>query len=255
MAADVRRVAQVPEVVLDEPEHRVGDDVVEAVVGLGLGLDEPHAEGAALGRLDLERLAAVLARDVDVLLGHRAGDPDRVAVGGQPGQRGHEPARAALDRTVLLVRHWSAVRDQDEGSCSVMSPDDIRSGRELRAARNDPDSTGRGRPLGELDLDDPVSPPRWISTSAVSPGLKRAIALGEVVGVLDLRVADLRDHVPAAGERAALEDLVRRCRRAARRSPPARPGRSPGPTRLVGVDLKCSTSCGYSGTEETPRYA
>jgi hypothetical protein len=32
--ADVRRVALVPEVVLDEPEHRVGEDVVEAVVGL-----------------------------------------------------------------------------------------------------------------------------------------------------------------------------------------------------------------------------
>ena len=70
--ADVRRVAQVPEVVLDEPEHRVGDDVVEAVVGLVVGLDEAHAEGAALGRLDLERLAAVLAGDLDVLVGHRA---------------------------------------------------------------------------------------------------------------------------------------------------------------------------------------
>src|SRR5919107_517874 len=32
--ADVRRVAQVPQVVLDEPQQRVGDDVVEAVVGV-----------------------------------------------------------------------------------------------------------------------------------------------------------------------------------------------------------------------------
>jgi hypothetical protein len=57
--ADVRRVAQVPQVVLDEPEHRVGDDVVEAVVGLGVGGHEAHVVGAALGRLDLERPASV----------------------------------------------------------------------------------------------------------------------------------------------------------------------------------------------------
>ena len=40
VAADVRRVGQIPQVVLDEPQHRVGDDVVEAVVGLGVGGDE-----------------------------------------------------------------------------------------------------------------------------------------------------------------------------------------------------------------------
>ena len=49
LAADVRRVRQVPEVVLDEPQHRVGEDVVEAVVGLGVGDDEPHLELAAGG--------------------------------------------------------------------------------------------------------------------------------------------------------------------------------------------------------------
>jgi len=110
--ADVRRVAQVPEVVLDEPEHRVGDDVVEAVVGLVLGLDEADPEGAALGRLHFEGLAAVLAGDLDVLVGHRRGDPDRVAVRGQAGQRRHEPARAALDRAVFLIGHRPPVGDQ-----------------------------------------------------------------------------------------------------------------------------------------------
>ena len=45
--ADVRRVALVPEVVLDEPEHRVREDVVEAVVGLGVGVHEADAEVAA----------------------------------------------------------------------------------------------------------------------------------------------------------------------------------------------------------------
>ena len=112
--ADVRRVAQVPEVVLDEPEHRVGDDVVEAVVGVVVGLDEADPERAALGRLDLERLAAVLARDVDVLVGHRGGDPDRVAVRREARQRGHQAARPALDRAVLLIGHRPPIGDQDQ---------------------------------------------------------------------------------------------------------------------------------------------
>ena len=34
--AHVGRVGEIPQVVLDEPQHRVGDDVVEAVVGLGV---------------------------------------------------------------------------------------------------------------------------------------------------------------------------------------------------------------------------
>ena len=60
VAADVRRVAQVPQVVLDEPEHRVGEDVVEAVVGVGVRGHEAHADVAAVRRRDLEGLAAVL---------------------------------------------------------------------------------------------------------------------------------------------------------------------------------------------------
>ncbi len=42
LLADVRRVGEVPEVVLDEPEDRVGDHVVEAVVGVGVAADEQH---------------------------------------------------------------------------------------------------------------------------------------------------------------------------------------------------------------------
>ena len=62
VAADVRRVGQVPEVVLDEPQHRVREDVVEAVVGLVVADDEAHVELAALRGVDDERLAARLAR-------------------------------------------------------------------------------------------------------------------------------------------------------------------------------------------------
>ena len=58
LAADVRRVGQVPQVVLDEPQHRVGDDVVEAVVGVGVRDHQAHAEvDVAGGRAHGEGLA------------------------------------------------------------------------------------------------------------------------------------------------------------------------------------------------------
>jgi hypothetical protein len=47
--------------VLDEPQHRVGDHAVEGVVGGGVGLDEAHAELAAVRGVDLEGMVAVLA--------------------------------------------------------------------------------------------------------------------------------------------------------------------------------------------------
>ena len=159
VAADVRRVALVPEVVLDEPEHRVGDDVVEAVVGLVVGLDEAHAERPALGRLDLERPPAVLARDLDVALGHRGGDPDRVAVRREARQRGHEPAGAALDGAVVLVGDGPPVGDEDEGAALGHPP--------LGA------DNGRSSSLTLISL---VSPPRWTSTETSWPGWNWATA-------------------------------------------------------------------------------
>ena len=42
LAADVRCVGQVPQVVLDEPQHRVGEHVVEAVIGLGVADHQTH---------------------------------------------------------------------------------------------------------------------------------------------------------------------------------------------------------------------
>ena len=92
VAADVRRVGEIPQVVLDEPQHRVGEDVVEAVVGLGRGLDEPHEVVAAGRRGDLEGAAAVAVRDGGVVLAHRRGDPDQLAVGGEAAQRRDEAA-------------------------------------------------------------------------------------------------------------------------------------------------------------------
>ena len=114
VAADVGRVGEVPEVVLDEPQHRVGEDVVEAVVGVGVGLDEAHQVVAAGRRAHLERLPAVAARGARVVLAHRRGDPDRVAVRRQPAQRRDEAAAAALHRPVGLEGDRPAVGDQHQ---------------------------------------------------------------------------------------------------------------------------------------------
>ena len=43
-AIDRRRVGELPEVVLDEPQHRIRHDVVEPVVGLGVVCDEAEPE-------------------------------------------------------------------------------------------------------------------------------------------------------------------------------------------------------------------
>ena len=106
VAADVRRVREVPEVVLDEPEHRVGHDVVEAVVGLGIALDE--ADPCSAVELHLEAAAVVCAARLDVLLGHGRGDPDRLAVLHEALQGGDEPAAAAASGQPAPppVRRW-----------------------------------------------------------------------------------------------------------------------------------------------------
>jgi hypothetical protein len=92
--ADVRSVREVPEVVLDKPEDRVRDHVVEAVVGLALGLDQEDVV-ADVVELDAGRLPLRLARHGEVLVRHRRRDPERPAVGHQPAQGGDETAAAA----------------------------------------------------------------------------------------------------------------------------------------------------------------
>ena len=118
LLADVRRVGEVPEVVLDEPEDRVGDHVVEAVVGGRVAADHADAVVDPV-ELELDRPALGLLGDGDVLVGHRRGDPDRVAVGDQPREGGDEAAAAAPQRplTVLaaLELQRPPIRDDDQG--------------------------------------------------------------------------------------------------------------------------------------------
>ncbi len=66
MAADVRGVGQIPQVVLDEPQHRVREHVVEAVVRLRVARHQAHLELLARGGAHGERAAAVGAGDLDV---------------------------------------------------------------------------------------------------------------------------------------------------------------------------------------------
>ncbi len=116
LLADVGRVGEVPEVVLDEPEDRVRDHVVEAVVGLGVTADQQHPVVDPVDR-ELRRSAALLAHR-DVLVGHRRGDPERVSVGDEAGERRHQsttaPTHGALPGVVTLELSGPAIGDDDE---------------------------------------------------------------------------------------------------------------------------------------------
>ena len=76
-------------------------------------------------------LLVVPAAGLDVLVGHRRGDPQGVAVAQQPGEGGHEPAAAAardqLAALVALEGRRAAVGEQDEPGCSMVTrPEAVR---------------------------------------------------------------------------------------------------------------------------------
>ena len=116
VAPDVGRVREVPEVMLDEPQHRVRHHVVEAVVRLRVARHELHPVVVAV-QVDLERSAAVLFGDLGVLIRHCRGHPDGVAVMDEPLQRGHETA-AATRRLSILEGRRAAVRYENERGLS-----------------------------------------------------------------------------------------------------------------------------------------
>ena len=103
----------------------IGEDVVEGVVGVRVARDQAHLELPARGRADRECPSAVLARDGHLVLVHRGGNPDRVAVRGQPGQRRHEAARAPLDLSVRAEVDRPTVAHQHQRSalCRCASHD------------------------------------------------------------------------------------------------------------------------------------
>ena len=117
---DVRRVGEPPEVVLEKPERRVRDDVVEPVVGRRVVRDEPQPVRRAVARDLFDRLSAGLGDDDAVLVGHRARDPRHVVVRDEAAQRSDEPAAAAPGHALAVFvareRGGAAVRDDDQPS-------------------------------------------------------------------------------------------------------------------------------------------
>ena len=116
LPVEARRVGQVEQGVMDEPQHAVRDHVVEAGEGGGLNRDVPNVVLRIL-RQDLD---AALWRPLGyqaVALSHGGGDPQ--APGGLQGagQPGDQPAQPpALDHLAVrveVVRDGSAVGGDD----------------------------------------------------------------------------------------------------------------------------------------------
>ncbi len=110
---DVRRVAQVVQPVLDEPQQGVGDHGVEVLVGNGIDLDQTDLKAALGVRLgdrrflrhrDVQRSVLVFAGHRDVFVGARRAYPHRVVeLGGQAHQRRHESARATTRQALTAL--------------------------------------------------------------------------------------------------------------------------------------------------------
>ena len=102
---EIGRVREVPQVVLEKPERRVRDDVVEPVVRGLIVSDEPQAIRRPVVSRLRDRLAAGLRRNRAVLVGHCARNPRHVVHRDQASERGDEPAAtAARDPIAFLVQ-------------------------------------------------------------------------------------------------------------------------------------------------------
>ena len=161
LAPHVRRVAQVPEVVLDEPEHRVGDDVVVRVVGLGVD----HHEAPARVHAEVRQREAAPARlrgDLLVGLGDRGRHPERGRVLDQAEQRGHQAASARACAPARRPRR--ARRSRDPG---WRPGSGVRGGDSRRRPRGAPGRV-RGSPAAKSPYLFPARPARR-TAEAVTP--------------------------------------------------------------------------------------
>ena len=115
---DARSARETPEVVLEEPEHRVGDDVVVPVVGRRVVGDEPQPVRRPVGGGLVQRLAAFLLRHLPILVGDGARDPRHVVVADEAPERGDEPAASApgnaISARVAVEGDGATVRDDDQ---------------------------------------------------------------------------------------------------------------------------------------------
>ena len=113
-AVEIGRVRKIPEAVVNEPQHRVRDDVVKQPVRVLLVSDQAKSIGCAVpaGLVDRAR------GDAAILLGDRARDPRHVVMGHEGAKRRDESAAAAArcPGTVRTARigHRPPVRDDDQ---------------------------------------------------------------------------------------------------------------------------------------------
>jgi hypothetical protein len=126
---DARSRGEVPEMVLEKPQHRVGDDVVEPVVRLLVVRDHSQAVGRAVTRGLLERFLVVVQCDNAILVGHSTCDPRDVVMQNEAAQSGDEPsATSARDALAAapVERHGAAVGNDDQipagGHAGTLSP-------------------------------------------------------------------------------------------------------------------------------------
>jgi hypothetical protein len=88
--ADVGDVREIPQIVLDEPQHGVGDHVVVPLVHLGIDHDEPPRGVDAITR-DGE-CAVSHGGHAGIAILDGGGDPHGGHQVDEPGERRHEPA-------------------------------------------------------------------------------------------------------------------------------------------------------------------
>ena len=209
---DHRLEREAPQVVLQEPQHRVRDDVVVPVVRVLVVRDEAQPEARSVARRLLESLAVVFIQDNTILFGHRARDPRDVVVEHEAAQRRHEAAAAAARGALAAasaVRHRAPVGDDDQVVPGRHRPDPIpaRATRAVTVASSC--ATSGSRP------DEPVEEHEPVAEQARRQEVRAHVLLAtqspnagqfRVVQRLEARLGALlgRIHEPA---RLAVDDL------------------------------------------------
>jgi hypothetical protein len=120
LVVDVGRARSIPKIMLQEPEQGIGDPVVIAMVGFGIGNDEAKSETRQI-RYREERFSPLphLLRDDAISGSHRAGHPNGVgeACCGAHGSNDSAcaPLRGDLAIVGLVELDRPAVGDDDQG--------------------------------------------------------------------------------------------------------------------------------------------
>jgi hypothetical protein len=115
---EVGSTSEIPQVMLEKPERRVGDDVVEPVVrGLVMSNETQAIRRPVMGRY-LDRPVLSLGGDGPVLVAHGARHPGDVVERHEASQRRHQPSPAASRYPfavfVQVESNRSTVRDDDQ---------------------------------------------------------------------------------------------------------------------------------------------